>query len=65
VTYRELSTILAALRMFQQADSHYKRGFDHFDKRPPLSDEQIDTLCEEMNTTGWAALQRVKLTGIA
>jgi len=63
VTYRELSTILAALRMFQQADSHYKRGFDHFDKRPPLTNNQIDWLCEEINTN--QEITKIRLTGIS
>jgi len=63
MTYRELSTILAALRMFQQADSHYKRSFDHFDKRPPLTDNQINTLCEELNTN--QEISKIRLTGIS
>jgi len=65
MTYRELSTILAALRMFQRAPLEDQWSWAHFDKGPPLTPDQIDHLCEEMNTTGWAALRKVKLTGIA
>ena len=53
ITEREHATILAALRLWQEADEH-KRG----DLRDiaeaagiPLSNEEIDVLCERINFT--------------
>lgn len=50
---RELATLLAALRRWQQdleanADSFV--DMDHFDERiMPLASEEIDELCERLN----------------
>lgn len=54
ISDNELPTILAALRVFQ---SNY--GLDYidwqylfdcyFDKFPPLTDQEIDELCEKLN----------------
>jgi hypothetical protein len=66
MTGRELATILVALRHFQESTREDERGhWEHFDGTRPMNDEQIDWLCEQMNTTGWAALKRIKLTGIS
>lgn len=60
---RELATVLAALRVFQMV----RRGvvppapghphtpiaqLDHFHDHPPLTDEEIDALCERLNFGG-------------
>ncbi len=63
MTYRELSTILAALRMFQEASDSKQRSYPHFDKRPKLTDYQIDHLCEELNCN--QEIAKIKLTGVA
>jgi len=63
MTYRELSTILAALRMFQRAPLPEQWAWPHFDKCPPLTDDHIETLCEELNCN--QEIRRIKLTGIA
>lgn len=51
---RELSTVLAALRHFQNSFEHtsdMKSAFpDHFDEESALNHEEIDALCEELNT---------------
>jgi len=66
VTGRELATVLAALRHFQESTREdERRHWPHFEEGPAMNDEQIDHLCEEMNTTGWKALKRVRLTGIS
>lgn len=50
---RETATVLAALRYFQRQPRNVVRGSLiqlHFDDVKPLSDEQIDSLCERINT---------------
>ena len=54
---RATATILASLRMFQRHldDDEYEHSHDpdphrgHFDDVPPLTSEQIDGLCQEIN----------------
>ncbi len=62
MTYRELSTILAALRHFQKEPEWVQKSYPQFDEVQPLTDEQIDRLCEELNTN--QELTKIKLTGI-
>lgn len=56
LSYSELSTLLAGLRMLQDSieeggpDEFYRR-FPHFDDVEPLTSEQIDDLCERLNTS--------------
>ena len=52
LTYAELSTILAALRNWQETID--RRGIPpkvqgHFEDARPLSRRQIDSLCERLN----------------
>lgn len=51
VTSRDLATILAALRHWQSTVKNGERDkFPHFSKEiEPLSDDEIDTLCELLN----------------
>lgn len=46
LTARELATILAALRKFQELPSV---DTGHFADCPPLAPEEIDRLCERLN----------------
>jgi len=46
LTKKELATILAALRKFQERPS---KKMDHFEKYEPLTRIQIDRLCERLN----------------
>jgi hypothetical protein len=50
LTSRELATVLAALRLFQREGigSHHELA-DHFADVRPLTDPQIDALCERLN----------------
>ena len=48
LTYAELTTILAALRTAQE-DRPIFEQMDHFADVEPLSDEEIDALCEDLN----------------
>ena len=54
LNYQELSTVLAALRVFQEGydestgESEYS-GMSHFDDVEPLTNDQIDELCERLN----------------
>ena len=48
ITNSELATILAALRYFQA--SKVTATGSHFDDAPPLTPEEIDELCETLNT---------------
>jgi len=50
LSYQEVSTVLAALRYLQE-NRDDAIGMSHFDDVEPLTAEQIDTLCEEINTT--------------
>lgn len=49
---RELATILAALRMFQRNDRDFELTEIQTDNGlfTALSDEEIDTLCERINS---------------
>lgn len=58
MTSRELATVLVALRHWQNyLESHVvsARFDDHFVDYTPLSIEEIDVLCEELN---FAAVKR-------
>jgi hypothetical protein len=54
LNYAELSTTLAALRLFQNVRRHdgdlAVEQMEHFDEVDPLTDDQIDSLCERLNT---------------
>jgi len=43
---RELATILAALRLFQKQHP----DTEHFEDVEPLNDDEIDSLCERLNS---------------
>ena len=50
LSYKELSTVLAALRNFQETTIKDDRfDFPHFDDVDPLTDDEIDDLCENLN----------------
>lgn len=53
LTYQELSSILAGLRMLQDKVTNgtltQERKLPHFDDVDPLSAEQIDDLCERLS----------------
>jgi hypothetical protein len=46
---RETATVLAALRTFQKEHEGYRNAMPHFEEVKPLNDEEIDTLCEQIN----------------
>lgn len=50
-TKRETATILAALRYWQENFDHVVVDFfsDHFHDTPPLTEEEIDNLCDKLN----------------
>jgi hypothetical protein len=50
LTSRELATVLAALRHWQQDLAQNQRPIsEHFADETPLSVEEIDDLCERLN----------------
>jgi hypothetical protein len=52
LTDRDLATVLASLRHFQNDvnEDQRKEAFpEHFDKQDPLSNEEIDILCIQLN----------------
>ena len=49
LTHQELATVLAALRLMQNADAEQIAGMFHFDDCEPLDDNAIDDLCERIN----------------
>ena len=53
LTSRELATVLAALRNWQQQLSReglaFADGFPHFSDETPLSVDEIDALCDRLN----------------
>lgn len=50
ISYREMSTILAALRIYQErADRAEVRDMDHFEDCDALTVEEVDELCEKIN----------------
>jgi hypothetical protein len=53
VTAREHATILAALRLWQEADVHNRGDLRDTAEAAglPLSNEEIDALCERINFT--------------
>lgn len=46
---RETATVLHALRRLQMGSTPEEDACDHFEDREPLSDEEIDALCERIN----------------
>ena len=52
ITEREHATILAALRLWQEADEHNKGDLSDIAEAPgvPLSNKEIDALCERINS---------------
>ncbi len=52
ITERELATILAALRLWQQADEHNRGELQDIagETGVPLSNKEIDTLCQRINS---------------
>jgi len=54
ITEREHATILAALRLWQEADEHNRGDLRDIEETAgvPLSNEEIDVLCERINFTG-------------
>jgi hypothetical protein len=54
MTPRELATVLAALRLFQKERGGFNRPewSDHFADVKPLTNRQIDALCERLNCGG-------------
>lgn len=51
-TDSEVATILAGLRLFQEGRENDEgvENMEHFDATPALSDEDIDALCEDINS---------------
>jgi hypothetical protein len=51
LTLTELATVLAALRYWQRMTDEATRGniSEHFDEEEPLTDDDIDELCEKLN----------------
>jgi hypothetical protein len=60
VTEREHATILAALRLWQEADEHNRGDLRDIAETAgvPLSDEEINVLCERINFTRTAGEKR-------
>jgi hypothetical protein len=60
MTNRELATILAALRHFQASsrDVPALSDGDHFHEFTPLSADEIDDLCERLNTPKKVPIKR-------
>ena len=56
LTNQELANVLASLRVLQdtieQGELENYRKLPHFDDNKPLSSEEIDGLCERLNTSG-------------
>lgn len=55
LNYQEASSLLAGLRILQDmiedgTFEEYHRKLPHFDDVEPLTSEQIDELCEQLNT---------------
>ena len=46
---REVQTILAALRRFQDSDPDERSDCEYFEDVPPLTDDQIDKLCQRLS----------------
>lgn len=57
---RKLATVLAALRMFQ---AHPAGWMEHFTDVKPLTNDDIDALCEEINTTDNLTLKPAVIIG--
>lgn len=53
ITDRERATILAAMRLWQEADEHNRGDLRDIAEAAgvPLSNNEIDFLCERINTT--------------
>ena len=52
-SYKELTTVLAALRNFQEMipETRLEAFPDHFSDVDPLSDSEIEALCQKINFT--------------
>ena len=58
ITEREHATILAALRLWQEADEHNRGDLRDIAEAAgvPLGNKEIDVLCERINfTSNWEA----------
>lgn len=56
ISRRKLATILAALRYWQNdVLSNQKPDGSHFEEHTPLTTDEIDTLCEDLNLGAFAA----------
>jgi len=56
LNYQETSSLLAGLRVLQDMVEdgtldEYPRKLPHFDDVDPLTSEQIDELCKQLNTS--------------
>ena len=49
---REVATVLAALRMFQKEREDYRNAMPHLEDVKLMDNEEIDVLCEQINTGG-------------
>lgn len=53
LTLRQLTTVLAALRFWQQQLTReglsFAQAFPHFSDEQPLSVDEIDALCDRLN----------------
>jgi len=48
---KETATVLAALRYWQEeTQMSQRKNHDHFESMVPLDDDEIDELCENLNT---------------
>lgn len=52
---REVATVLAALRLFQRGAALSGAEMEHFAEAEPLTNEEIDALCERINFEEWPA----------
>ncbi len=62
ITEREHAAILAALRLWQEADEHNRGDLRDIaeDAGIPLSNEEIDLLCQRINFTRAAGEKRMQ-----
>jgi hypothetical protein len=65
LTYRQLSTVLAALRVFQEIPDEARADMEHFEDVDPLTDPEIDELCESMNLDDDPTPARVPASSLA
>ena len=55
MTGKDTATVLAALRFWQnnvtdEEKSDELNGYGHFEEHEPLTNEEVDDLCEKLNT---------------